>query len=194
MFSVLAASTASAQDFLKMDLEALPVQADPNDSPFMLGPTTGYMEAEDSDHGGWYIGLMARLRIVPFLGIEASGAYHEQDFTNDAVQLIQTPVQASVLFYPYTLPDTLHPYLMAGAGWFPTEFNYHGPQDARDDENDTMFGYHIGAGAQIQVSTSLVANLDARWIFMDDPDIDNSVLAEEDFDTWQFALGVGFQF
>ena len=188
--SVLAASTASAQDFLKMDLEALPAQADPNESPFMVGIATGYMKGGDSDDGGGYIGLMARLRIMPFLGIEALGAYHEQEF-HDAVELVQHPVQASLLVFPYTLPDILHPYLLAGAGWYPTDFEYSG---GLEDDEDTLSGFHVGGGAEFQLGTSFVATFDVRWIFMDDPDIANSALAEEDFDTLQVALGFALQF
>jgi opacity protein-like surface antigen len=188
-------SAAPAQDFLKMDPDELPlVQAEPNESPFMLGPAAGYMRTRDADEGSWYVGLMARLKVTPFLAVEGMGAFRQHDFTEGAIRFTQYPVQLSALIFPFSPPDILRPYALAGAGWYPTQIEYRGPLDARDDESDTLFGIHIGAGAELQLGPSLVANIDLRWIFMDEPDVDNSAITDEEFDTWQVAVGVGFQF
>lgn len=178
-----------------MELEELPVaQAAPNDSPFMIGPAAGYMRTLDSDQGSWYVGAMARLRVLPFLGVEAMGAWRRHDFSESSVRFTQFPVQLSALVFPFSPPDLLRPYALAGVSFFPTDVDYHGPLEAREDESDTTVGFHVGAGAELQLGPSLVANIDLRWVFLDAPDFENIDLSDEDFDTWQVAVGVGFQF
>jgi hypothetical protein len=191
---VLCLVACLAQDFLKMDVDELPlaVQAPPNDSPFMLGPAAGYVRMREADHGGWYGGLMARVRLAPFLGIEASGGITQSEFSDD-VNVQQIPVQLSAVVFPFH-PDLLRPYAAAGAGWYPTEVDYHGALSGLSNDRETLFGFHVGAGGELQMGRSLVAFIDARLVFMEEPDLDLGPLADESFDLWQVAMGLGLQF
>ncbi|HEX7896500.1 MAG TPA: outer membrane beta-barrel protein [Planctomycetota bacterium] len=194
LLSVLAASTASGQDFLKMEIDELPVQAAPNDAPFMLGPAVGYLGVRDADESSWYGGLMARLRVAPFLGLEASGAYTRFDFQEKAIRFTQVPVQVSALVFPLSPPENLRPYVLAGVGFYPTRIEYRGSLAALEDDRDTTFAFHVGGGAEMQAGPSLVFNADLRWIFQDEPDVDNASFDGAEFGTIQFAVGVGLQF
>jgi hypothetical protein len=194
LLSVLAASTASAQDFLKMELDELPVQAPPNEAPFMLGPAVGYLRVRDADESSWYGGLMARLRILPSLAVEGSGAITRFDFQEKAIRFTQVPIQVSALYFPLSPPENLRPYVLAGVGFYPTRIEYRGSLAALEDDSDTTFGVHLGGGAEMQAGPSLVFNFDVRWIFQDEPDVDNAAFDGAEFGTLQVAVGIGLQF
>ena len=160
---------------------------------FSLGPRVGYLKTRDADRGTWLVGVQARLRILKFLGVEGAVSYHQDEFLDGDVKLHTYPVELTGLLYPF--PDlAFELYGLAGVGWYYTRYTFHGALSAADDETDSLFGVHVGAGAAIDLSRRASINADFRWIFLDEPGVDNGDLDEEEFDRWQVTAGLNFGF
>ncbi len=160
---------------------------------FSLGPAAGYLRARDADRGTWFGGLQVRARLAPVLAVEGSITFHQDEFLDGDVEVTRYPVQVTALLYP--LGDgPLRPYGLAGAGWYSTRYEYGGLLSPFEDESDRSFGFHAGAGLEIGLGPSASIFADFRWIFLDEPGVDNSRLEDEEFDYGQVALGLSLQF
>jgi opacity protein-like surface antigen len=165
-------------------------QADAID--FGIGPVGGYLKSKGADQGTWTAGLAARLRIIEYVGAEASVTFHENDHLDGNAIVSQIPVQLTAMAYPF--PDwTVQPYALLGVGWYFTRIDYVDALSGLDSETDSLFGVHVGAGANIDLG---LVNLfaDIRYIFLDEAGIDNSDLQDEEYDSWQVTFGVMFGF
>lgn len=159
---------------------------------FSLGPAAGYLRVRDADRGTWFGGVQARVRFLRYLGVEGSITVHQDEFADGDVEVTTYPVQVTALLFPF--PDSpVEPYGLFGAGWYYTRFDF---DDALGggDETDRTFGFHAGAGLQVELSPRVHLFGDFRWIFMDEPGVDNGNIEDEEFDTWQVALGLGLRF
>lgn len=160
---------------------------------FSIGPRVGYIRTRDADDGTWLVGVQARVRILKFLGVEGSVGYHQDEFLDGDVKLHTYPVELTGLIYLF--PDLpFEPYGLVGVGWYYTRFTYHDSLSSLDDETDSQFGVHVGAGAAIDIGARASINGDFRWIFLDEPGVDNSDLEDEEFDRWQITAGINFGF
>lgn len=165
---------------------------DSKDVIFTIGPAAGYLNVRDADRGTWFGGVQARVQFLRYLGVEGSVTFHQNRFADGDIVVTQYPVQVTGLVFPF--PDSgISPYALGGAGWYYTRVDYDSSLGG-GDETDRMFGWHAGAGAQIMLGRHVGAFGDFRWIFLDDPGVDNSNLDEEEFDYWQVTLGVNFGF
>jgi hypothetical protein len=163
------------------------------DIDFGLGPTGGYLKVRGADRGTWFGGLMARMRFIDYLGAEASVTYHASYFADGDALVAQIPIQLTGLVYP--LPDApVQPYALAGAGWYYTRIDYRDGLAHLDNETDSQFGVHLGAGAELPFGLASAVYADFRYIFLDEPGVDNSNLDDEEFDAWQITFGVMFGF
>lgn len=175
------------------EADALP--EDPKSSSvFSIGPAAGYLRVRGADRGTWFGGVQARLRLAEILALEGSITFHQDEFEGGDVEVTQYPVQVTALLYPFPL-SPLKPYGLIGAGWYYTRFDYEGVQAVlNDDETDRLFGLHVGAGAELELGPAVALQADFRWIFLDEPSVDNSDIEEEEFDYWQVSLGLGLKF
>jgi opacity protein-like surface antigen len=159
---------------------------------FSFGPIAGYSRVRDADQGTWHGGVAARLQLHPMLAAEASISFHSEEFADGDIQVTTYPVQLTVLFYPIPrLP--LRPYALAGAGWYYTRFDYD-DSIGGGDETDRQFAVHVGAGGEIDLGKNFTIFADFRWLFLDEPGVDNSNIEDEEFDTWMVTLGGLFRF
>jgi opacity protein-like surface antigen len=180
---------------------ALRLDADPQDPPpgqaqdagqFSLGPAVGFLKTRGADDGTWMAGVQARLRLGRVIGLEGSITAHRSDFADDTVEIITYPVQVSLLVFPF--PDSpVEPYLVGGVGWYYNRIEYDSSLGL-DDETDHQFGVHLGAGLMIELSPHVQIFADFRWIFLDEPGVDNSDLEDEEFDTAQIMIGLSLVF
>lgn len=179
-------------DYLK------PAAGDEEDlrEPFSIEPVAGYMRARDADGGTWFGGIQARFRMGDYLGLEGSITFHQDRFSDGDLKVTQYPVQVSALIYPLGAEEgfPLQPYLLGGVGWYYTRFDYSGQFQSFDDETDSIFGVHAGGGSELHLSDRVSLFADFRWIFMDEPGVDNSQIENEEFDSWQATAGLGISF
>jgi opacity protein-like surface antigen len=102
-------------------------------------------------------------------------------------------------FYIPVSPQ-LQPYGLAGGGWHFVMFDYSPALEeiGFEDRDTSTFGWHLGAGAQARVSSSVALFAEGRWIFVDpDQALGDSTFEQiEDFnfDTSMFVAGMNFLF
>jgi opacity protein-like surface antigen len=157
---------------------------------FTLGPMGGYLNARGADRGTWFGGIQARLHLLRFLAAEASISVHQDRFADGDITVTQWPVQVTGLLFPF--PGWgLQPYALAGVGWYYTTVHTRGSKASLNDETDRNFGAHVGAGAEIAASSSLILFGDFRWIFLE---TDTDAIKRGDFNFWQITFGIGFGF
>ena len=166
---------------------------DPGEPRFWLGLRAGYLRQKDAEKGVWFGGVQGRLFLAEWVALEGSITFHQSDFLDGDVEVTQYPVQVTGLFFP--LPDwEIRPYGLFGAGWYYTRTTYHGALSAFDTESDHTFGFHIGVGAEFEVNPGIRVNADIRYIFIDEPGVDNSQLEDEEWDLWQVTLAGNISF
>ena len=195
-------STAWAQD-LSLDPALMygePVVeytvADPAESVSHLkllpefGIRAGYVKARDADDGTWFGGVHIRIPLASSLAIEGSIEAHTNEFEDGDIEVIQYPVQVTLLLFLF--PEwPVTPYLLGGVGWYYTHVEFSGDLDGTDDETTHFFGGHLGFGVRLGVGGSAVLNGDVRYIFAE-PNEDE--LDEEDFDSIEFVIALSFPF
>jgi opacity protein-like surface antigen len=184
-------------EILSPEVEAGPSAADPLEDKekkmsFLLGARAGYMSGRDAEKGSWLGGIQARLYVLEFLAIEGSIEFHQDEYMDGDAVLTFYPVQLSTLVSPF--PHwPVRPYALAGAGWYYTRIDYKDALEAWDSETERFFGFHLGVGAEIDLGKSVVLSADFRYIFIDEPGVDNSRLEDEEWDYWEFTGGINFR-
>jgi len=154
-----------------------------------FGLRAGYIKPRDADDGTWFGGVQVRVPLTPVLAIEGSIEFHSSEFADGDIEVVQWPVQASLLVF--LMPDApVCPYVLAGLGWYYTTTDFSGSLSGVDSETDSLVGAHIGFGAKFALGGA-TASADLRYIFLE-PDNDN--LDDEDFDTIQLVLSLSFPF
>jgi len=161
---------------------------------FGLGPRAGYYKAADADEGNWTGGLQARLRLLPFLGVEGSVDYRQDDFANETVRVRSYPVMLSGLLYFFPNP-VLSPYLLAGVGWHYTDVDFRGALSGVEDRTSSEFGGQLGGGADLPIGERVTLDADIRYIFLNfDDEIRNRAATDIDADSLAVTLGLTFYF
>jgi opacity protein-like surface antigen len=159
---------------------------------FSLGGMAGYVRVRDADEGTWHGGVVARYQLIPWLAAEASISFHSERFADGDVRVTTYPLQVTALVYPFpSLP--LRPYALAGGGWYYTRVDFDDSLGI-DDDTDRQFAVHVGAGGEIDLGKKVTAFADFRWLFLDEPGVDNSNIRDEEFDTWMVTIGALLRF
>jgi hypothetical protein len=189
-------SVASAQDPV-LDLSLLwdaPKCADNITLSKVSGPEfglrAGYIKPRDADDGTWFGGVQVRVPLTEMFALEGSIAFHTSEFADGEIEVVQWPVQATLLVFILPQAASVSPYLLGGLGWYYTTTEFSGSLSALDDDTESMFGAHIGFGARIGLGAAS-ASADLRYIFLE-PDGDR--LEDEDFDAIQLVLSLSFPF
>lgn len=171
----------------------LSAQDDVDPPRVSIGVHVGWLEMKDAEDGEVFYGAQIRLYLLPWLAVEGSVDVSKQDFLDDDAVLTTVPVQVSALLFPFAdLP--VRPYLLAGVGWYFQDVEFDGPLSAIDDDKDSTFGYHVGAGLEVLLGRVLMLYADVRYVWLDDPEFDSVEIEEEDFDFWQAAAGIAIAF
>ncbi len=186
--------------YLPLDAEVEPAPQGP-DLGWMFGPRVGYLRARDADEGTWFGGVQARLFLMPQLALEGSIEFHQSEFFEEAVTVTQYPVQVTALLYPFQLGQ-LKPYALGGAGWYYTRTTYDFSANPAEfagipepsTEVDHVFGIHLGFGGELAAGSSTSINVDIRYIFLDEPGVDNSKVEDEEQDYWQVTAALNIRF
>jgi len=200
-----AAQELSRADLPRMSLEAEPEAAsreaalpltlaeplaDPEEPRFSLGPAGGYLRAHGADKGTWFGGVQARLKVLPFLAIEGSITFHENEYEDGDVKVTQYPVQVTALLY-ILHEGPIRPYVLGGVGWYYTRVDYSGLFSAFSDSTDHNFGAHLGVGADLMLGARTSLDVDVRYIFLNPS---SEQIKDQDFNYWQITFGLNFFF
>ena len=168
-----------------------PAGAAADDGKLEWGLRLGYLKARDADEGTLMGGIQVRFPLGGgMFAIEGSIDVHASDYEDGDIEIIQWPVQVSLLWF--ILPKAkITPYVLGGLGWYYTTVDFTGSLEGIDSETDSMFGAHLGLGARLSLGQSMSLSGDLRYIFLE-PNED--ALDEEDFDTVEFVVSLGFSF
>jgi hypothetical protein len=161
---------------------------------FAIGAHVGWFEMKDAEDGEMFYGLHARLYFLKIFAVEGSIDFAKQDFLDDDAELTTVPVQLTglVLLPLGDLP--LRPYGLIGLGWYFSEVEYSDGLAGASDDSDSTFGAHLGFGAELLLGKTLMLHADLRYVFIDEPDVDNSSFEDEEFDFFQISIGASLAF
>ena len=176
------------QDPVILFTGAAPAPLAADEAKMELGPRLGYVKHGDADEGTFMIGVQLRVPLGNMFAIEASIDFHSSEFEDGDVEVIQWPVQVSALWF--VLPNSkITPYVLGGLGWYYTTIDFSGSLSGVDSDTDSMFGAHLGIGGRLSIGKNMSLSADLRFIFIE-PNSDE--LEDEDFDTTQFTVSLGF--
>ena len=166
---------------------ALEAPAQKADLVWSVGGHLGVASSFDSDDPAFLIGGHGRVRILPWLGAEASLDFQTpQSYESGDLDVTVFGIQVSALFYiPVDWP--VKPYGVAGFGLYIVDVGYSGLLAAKKDRTDVESGFHIGLGAEYALTPAVSLDADLRFIFM------SGSAAGNDFDYLQFTVGVSFK-
>lgn len=179
-------------------LESAPDPASPaglgsDEISLSAGLRVGYLRARDAERGTWLVGVQGRLQIIEYLAAEASIEFHQDEYMDGDVVVTTYPVQLSALLFP--IPQfEIKPYVLAGVGWYYTRVDYKDSLSSYDSETEHAKGIHVGGGVEYRPAGKWSLNIDFRYVFIDEPGVDNSNLEEEEWDYWEITGGFNFRF
>jgi opacity protein-like surface antigen len=165
----------------------------------------GYSKDKDAASGNTLIGAHGELRIIPWLGVQGSADYRQvQTFDvstpsgSGELNVRSVPLTVSGRFYVPLL--NVSPFALVGAGWYHLIYDYSPSleQQGAVDASQNTFGWHVGAGVDIQVAPRLSVYGEGRAVFLDPArTLDSSVLsqvAQFDYNSTYVAGGLSFHF
>jgi len=127
-----------------------------------IGPQVGYYKVQDADEGSFTGGAALRLKLIPFLGAEASIGYRQEKYADDLLTVRSWPVMVTGLVYP--LPMI---YGAMGFGWYNTTFDYDEDRlPLLEDETVQKIGWHFGGGLELPLGTKAKLTADIRYVFL----------------------------
>lgn len=166
-----------------------------------IGGHLGYAEAADAESGNFLVGGSLELPLLPVLGAQLGVDYrHVNEYSIStggeeySLDVRSVPITVSGrLYLPTGGPS---PFAEFGAGWYHVVYDYDADLEAlgAEDESESSFGWHVGAGLDLPVGprASLVGQL--RWVFVDpDRNLDEGVFSdveEFNYDSWYGAVGL----
>lgn len=191
------ASLARAQDAAhSIHLEAIEFEPQQNTRfkpSSLIGVRAGFVMATDAEEAVPFLGIGARLPIAEVAAVEFSVDFWTDEYADGDAEVVHMPLMISGMFYfPIETPTTT-PYILAGVGMHNLEFEYSGALGAEEDDSDSEFAFHAGAGLEMTLSPSLKVHMDVRWILMD-PDPSAAGIEDEDFEAVQFSFALNLRF
>jgi len=169
-----------------------------------VGLHLGYSKAEDSTSGNGLVGAHLELGLLSFLGIQGAVDYRLVETIPVAVggrdyalHLRSVPVTLSARVYA---PLGIRPFAEAGAGWYVLLYDYAPELEAAglNDETQTTFGWHVGAGADVPLTPTVSVFGLVRAVFvdpnktLDQPTLDR--IQHLDYDSVYSAAGLSLHF
>ena len=140
-----------------------------------VGMQLGYFKSSGADQGAFYFGAAARYRIGSMLGFEATlGYWGEQAFDfgkvsgNDlSANVTSIPLTASVMVFLPLRSTSFVPYLLGGGGLYLLTIDYSADiNKVMGDQTATEAGAHLGFGADLPLTQSVIAHADYRYLFI----------------------------
>jgi opacity protein-like surface antigen len=170
-----------------------------------LGAHLGYSKAKDADGGNFLLGGHLEIMPVPFLGVRGAVDYRTVESfdygyggTDGSFDIRSIPVTVEGRLY---LPGaSVSPYAALGAGWYFLKYDFSDNLEALgfQDDSDSEFGWHLGAGLTIAVAPSIAVFGEAKAVFMDanrtinDETLD--AVVDFDYDSTYFSTGINLLF
>jgi len=170
-----------------------------------VGGHVGYSKTKDAEGGAVLVGGHGELRLIKWLGVQGAVDYrHISSFDintpNGSGELSVREIPVTVTGRVYLPVSKVSPFAAAGAGWYHLIYDYSNNVEAMgaEDKSTNTFGWHVGAGLEVQVAPHIGLYGEGRAVFLDpERDLDSSVfdqVKDFDYNSTYFAGGVNFMF
>ena len=112
-----------------------------------------------------FVGGTLRLNTSKIVGLEGSLDFRTTLDTARTQRLRETPIQGSILIYPFR--SVLSPYALGGMGIYTRTYELLGPAGViSQSAQERKTGMHLGFGGELRVAKHAVAYLDYRYRFV----------------------------
>jgi len=157
----------------------------------IVGPRIGMYDAAEASEWNDAVGAMARYRHGNW-GLEASVYYREEWVENETIWIKGWPAEFSGMFYP------LKPvYVLSGLAIYNVFAQYDRSVEklaALESGNRFSWGYHVGAGLQVQLGERSHLALDGRYVWFDYKLQDFPGSSDIASDAWMVTTALMFNF
>lgn len=142
-----------------------------------LGPgaRAGFSEGRSADGASPTGSLLLRYRLTGSLGVEASVGFRSEtvdDGGGPLLDVVDLPVMGTGQLF--LLPRTrVQPFLLAGAGLHVVKTTSKGRNTLVGGATKAVFAAHAGAGLDVRPSRRSAVHVEARWVFLDLPELDD---------------------
>jgi opacity protein-like surface antigen len=170
------------------------------------GPHVAYSKAADSDQGNYLVGGHLELRPIPFLGVKGAVDYRSSErfqvgtLDGGTVRVTSVPVTLSGKLY-LPLAPAASTFLMGGGGWYRVHYDYSRRVEQTTqlhDQSITTFGWHVGAGLRLGLSSNVSLSGEAQYVFVDPQKKLNDEVRNQirnmDYNSTTFGLGLNLAF
>jgi opacity protein-like surface antigen len=133
-----------------------------------FGPLLGLYKGRDADGYRIVGGAALRFRLSEIIGLESSINYREETYDHGSVDVTSWPVTLTGLLYPIHFV-----YGAIGAGWYNTSVRYNispgspGGLASVTRETKQQFGWHFGAGVELNLFSFVKLVGDMRYVILD---------------------------
>ncbi len=166
-------------------LAVLPVAAQMAD----VGARAGYMRFSEADDGAFMGGLFFRTDWRRVVFIDGSVYYHSKEVSK-GVDMELIPIQLSAMLFLLGRDNVINPFVLGGAGLYWNRI----VKDEDDTDSEFDFGWHLGFGADYNLSKRMFIEADFRYIWLD-ADTENQTIGSKlsNFNHWITGIGIGFR-
>jgi hypothetical protein len=131
---------------------------------FVSGTDSPALDPTDTTNTRFTGGFL-RFRASKHLGLEVAMDYRVTTNPAETARIRNTPIQTSILFYPFR--TSIAPYLLVGVGWYKQRVEALSDGDPVLTANTSQFGYHTGIGGELMLGRHASLFVDYRYIFVD---------------------------
>lgn len=154
-----------------------------------VGLRGGYMRMSEADDGAFLGGLFFRTDWREVVFIDGSLYYHSEEVSR-GVDMELIPIQLSAMLFLLGRDNMINPFVLGGGGLYWTRTTVSG--DDTDSEFD--FGWHLGLGADYNLSERMFIEGEFRYIWLDTETEDQTFgSALKNFNHWIGSVGIGFR-
>ena len=130
----------------------------------MVSGTNSPLEDTPNASSAKLTGGFMRIRASRHMGVELSMDFRTTTDPTNTIKIRQTPIQGSVLFYPFK--TAIAPYVMGGVGWYKQKFEAMSEGQTIATTNNSEFGYHTGVGGELMLGKHASIFVDYRYTFI----------------------------
>lgn len=154
-----------------------------------VGARAGYMRFSEADDGAFLGGLFFRTDWHGVVFIDGSVYYHSEE-VSDGADLELIPIQLSAMLFLLGRDNILNPFVLGGGGLYWSRTTITG----QDTNSEFDFGWHLGLGADYNISDRMFIEGDFRYIWLDSSS-DNQTFSDslKNFNHWIAGVGIGFR-
>lgn len=154
-----------------------------------VGARAGYMRIAEAEDGTLLGGLFFRTDWHDVVFIDGSLYYHTEEIA-PGVDLELIPIQLSAMLFLLGRDNLINPFVLGGGGIYWNRTTVTG----RDTDSEFDFGWHLGLGADFNLSDRIFVEGDFRYMWLDSSSEDQTFGASlKDFNHWIAGVGLGFR-